>query len=253
MFEDALRQALLASLDQSPFLSVLSDDKVREQLGYMGRSATDRLTEPVAREVCQRAGSMVVLVGSISSLGTHYALGLNAVNCQTGESVSRQEAEVESREKILQALDRISTKTRETLGESLSSIQKYDVPLDQATTSSLEALRFYRLGRQADASGKCGSYSVLQAGHRAGSKLLGSVRALGISYNNYGQTDLAVKYLKRAVELSSRISAHEKLETSAAYYCLPRGNWIRPSRHINCGKRHIRVIRTLPGISAKPI
>ena len=116
MLEDALRQALLASLDQSPFLSILSDDKVREQLGYMGRPATDRLTEPVAREVCQRAGSTIVLVGSISSLGTHYALGLNAVNCQTGESVSRQEAEVESREKILQAVDRISTKTRETLG-----------------------------------------------------------------------------------------------------------------------------------------
>jgi DNA-binding winged helix-turn-helix (wHTH) protein len=116
VLEDALRQALLASLDQSPFLSILSDDKVREQLGYMGRLATDRLTEPVAREICQRAGSTVVLVGSISSLGTRYALSLKAENCQTGESVSRQEAEVESREKILQAVDRSSNENPRDAG-----------------------------------------------------------------------------------------------------------------------------------------
>jgi len=150
VLEDALRQALLASLGQSPFLNILSDDKVREQLGYMGRPATDRLTEPVAREICQRAGSTVVLVGSISTLGTRYVLGLNAVNCQTGESISRQVADVESREKILQAVDRIATETRETLGESFGSIQKYNVRLEQATTSSLEALRFYRIGVQTD-------------------------------------------------------------------------------------------------------
>ena len=221
VFEDALRQALLASLDQSPFLSILSDDKVREQLGYIGRPATDRLTEPVAREVCQRAGSMVVLVGSISSLGTHYALGLNAVNCQTGESVSRQEAEVESREKILRSLDRISTKTREMLGESLSSIQKYDVPLDQATTSSLEALRFFRLAQEAeDTEGSAAAIAFYKQAIALDPNFSEGYEGLGVNYANFGQSDLAATYLKRAVELSNRISEREKFETFAAYYSL---------------------------------
>jgi eukaryotic-like serine/threonine-protein kinase len=218
VFEDALRQALLVSLDQSPFLSVLSDDKVREQLAYMGRSATNRLTEPVAREVCQRAGSMVVLVGSISSLGSHYVLGLNAVNCQTGESVSRQEAEVESREKILQALDRISAETRETLGESLSSIQKYDVPLDQATTSSLEALRFYRLGAKAEETGAAAAIPFYRQAIALDPNFSGAYESLGVDYANFGQSDRAATYLKRAVELSGRTSERERLETYAAYY-----------------------------------
>jgi DNA-binding winged helix-turn-helix (wHTH) protein/tetratricopeptide (TPR) repeat protein len=221
VFEDALRQALLVSLDQSPFLIVLSDDKVREQLAYMGRSATDRLTEPVTREVCQRAGSMVMLVGSISSLGTHYALGLNAVNCQTGESVSREEAEVESREKILQSLDHISTKTRETLGESLSSIQKYDVPLAQETTSSLEALRFYRLGDKAeDTQGSAAAIASYKQAIALDPNFSEAYLALAANYANFGQVDLAAAYLRRAVELSNRVSAQEKLETSAFYYLL---------------------------------
>jgi Flp pilus assembly protein TadD len=219
VLEDALRQALLASLNQSPFLSILSDDKVREQLVYMGRPATERLTEPVAREICQRAGGTAVLVGSISSLGSHYALGLNAVNCQTGEAVSRQEAEVESREKILQAVDRISTKTRETMGESLSSIQKYDVPLDQATTSSLEALRFFRIGQKADfAQGSAAAIPFFKQAIAVDQNFSMAYESLGISYNNFGQADLARTYLRRAVELSSRISAHEKLDMSASYY-----------------------------------
>jgi eukaryotic-like serine/threonine-protein kinase len=221
VFEDALRQALLASLHQSPFLSVLSDDKVREQLGYMGRSVTDRLTEPVAREVCQRAGSMVMLVGSISSLGTHYELGLNAVNCQTGESVSREEAEVESREKILQAVDRISTKTRETLGESLSSIQKYDVPLYQATTSSLEALRVYRLGLRAeDAQGSAAAVPFYKQAIALDPNFSVVYEALALNYYNFGQSDLVRTYATRALALSSRTSAEERLDISAVYYSL---------------------------------
>jgi DNA-binding winged helix-turn-helix (wHTH) protein/predicted Zn-dependent protease len=221
VLEDALRQALLASLDQSPFLSILSDDKVREQLGYMGRLATDRLTEPVAREICQRAGSAVVLVGSISSLGTHYALGLNAVNCQTSESISRQVADVESREKILQAVDRVSTETRETLGESLGSIQKYNVRLEQATTSSLEALRFYRVGLQTDLTqGSAAAIPFYKQAIALDQNFSEAYAALGVDYINFGQADLGVTYLKRAVALSSRINAHEKLDVSGAYYLL---------------------------------
>jgi eukaryotic-like serine/threonine-protein kinase len=221
VLEDALRQALLVSLDQSPFLSILPDDKVREQLGYMGRPAMDRLTEPVAREVCQRAGSTVVLVGSISSLGTHYALVLNAVNCQTGDAVSRQEAEVESREKILQALDRISTKTRETLGESLSSIQKYDVPLEQVTTSSLEALRFLGLGLRAeDTQGSAAAILFYKQAIALDPTFSVAYELLALNYYNFGQSDLAATYATRALELSSRTSAEEKLHISVIYNSL---------------------------------
>jgi DNA-binding winged helix-turn-helix (wHTH) protein/tetratricopeptide (TPR) repeat protein len=221
VLEDALRQALLASLDQSPFLSVLSDEKVRQQLGYMGRHATDRLTEPVAREVCQRAGSTAVLVGSISSLGTHYALGLNVVNCQTGESMSRQEAEVESREKILHSLDRISTKTRETLGESLSSIQKHDVPLEQATTSSLEALRFYRLGLKAeDTQGSAAAIRFYKQATELDPEFSAVYELLALNYYNFGQSDLVATNATRALELSSRTSPYERLASSAVYYSL---------------------------------
>jgi DNA-binding winged helix-turn-helix (wHTH) protein/tetratricopeptide (TPR) repeat protein len=219
VLEDALQQALLASLDQSPFLSILPDDKVREQLAYMGRPATDRLTEPVAREVCQRAGSTVVVVGSISSLGARYVLALNAVNCQTGESMSRQVADVESREKILQAVDRLSTKARETLGESFSSIQKYDVPLDQATTPSLEALRFFRLGQKAeDTEGSAAAIAFFKQAIAIDPSFSEGYESLGVNYANFGQSELATTYLKRAVELSSRISEREKFETFAAYY-----------------------------------
>jgi eukaryotic-like serine/threonine-protein kinase len=221
VLEDALQQALLASLDQSPFLSILSDDKVREQLAHMGRPATDRLTEPVAREVCQRADSMVVLVGSVSSLGTHYALGLNAVNCETGKSVSRQETEVESREKILQSLDRISAKTRETLGESLSSVQKNDIPLDQVTTSSLEALRFLRLGGKAeDTQGSAAAISFYKQAIALDPTFSAAHEVLALNYYNFGQSDLVRTYATRALELSSRTSAEEKLDISAVYYSL---------------------------------
>jgi DNA-binding winged helix-turn-helix (wHTH) protein/tetratricopeptide (TPR) repeat protein len=221
VFDDALKQALLANLDESPFLSVLSDDKVRKQLGYMGRSATERLTEPLALEVCQRAGGMVVLVGSISTLGTHYALGLNAVNCQTAESVSRQETEVESREKILPALERISGKTRETLGESLNSIQKYNLPLNQATTPSLEALRFYRLGGQAeDTLGSAAAIPYYRHAIELDPNFAVVYDVLALLYYNFGQSDLVARYATRGLELSNQTSAQERLESSAVYNSL---------------------------------
>jgi DNA-binding winged helix-turn-helix (wHTH) protein/tetratricopeptide (TPR) repeat protein len=221
VFGDALRQALLASLEQSPFLNVLSDDKVREQLAYMGRPATDPLTEPVAREVCQRAGGKAVLVGSISGLGSHYALGLHAVNCLTGESMSRQETEAESREKILQSLDRISTKTREGLGESLSSIQQYDVPMDQVTTPSLEALRVYRLGLKTEFSqGSAAAIPFYKQAIELDQDFALAYLSLGVQYSNFGQAALVTTYLKRAVELSNRTSTREKLMVSAMYYLL---------------------------------
>src|SRR5262249_16057770 len=129
VFDDTLKQALRVQLEQSPFLHVLSEQQVKQQLRLMGRSGVVRLTQDVARDMCQRASSKALLAGSISSLGAHYALGLNAINCQTGESLGSQQVEAESREQVLKSLGQPATRMRETLGESLATIQKYDAPV----------------------------------------------------------------------------------------------------------------------------
>ena len=139
VFDDTLKQALRVQLEQSPFLHVLSDQQVNQQLRYMGRSNmgrsnNDRLTQDVAREVCQRASSKAVLAGSIAGLGSHYAIGLNAMNCQTGDSLGSEQVEADSREQVLKVLGEATTKMRQKLGESLATIQKYDAPVEQATT-----------------------------------------------------------------------------------------------------------------------
>ena len=146
VFDDTLKQALTTQLEQSPFLNILPEQKVRETLRLMGRSPSERLTQDVAREVCQRAQCKAMLTGSISSLGSRYVLGLKAINCETGDSLGSQQIEADSREHVLQALGKATTALRENLGESLASIQKFDTPVEQVTTPSLEALRAYSLG-----------------------------------------------------------------------------------------------------------
>src|SRR5215472_6920245 len=146
VFDDTLKQGLRVQLEQSPFLNVLSDQKVNEELQMMGRQKDEHLTLDLAREVCQRLGSKAVLAGSISRLGMHYAVGLNARNCHTGDSLGSDQVEADSQEHVLKALGESATKMRESLGESLKSIQRFDAPLEQVTTSSLQALRAYSFG-----------------------------------------------------------------------------------------------------------
>jgi serine/threonine protein kinase len=143
VFDDTLKQALRVQLEQSPFLHVLSDQQVKQQLRYMGHPANERLTQDLARDLCQRASSKALLAASISGLGSHYAIGINAINCQTGDSLGSEQVEAESHEQVLKALGQAATKMRERLGESLATIQKYDAPVEQATTPSLEALKAY--------------------------------------------------------------------------------------------------------------
>src|SRR5262249_15528763 len=128
------------------FLNIFSDDHVREALRYMGRSPDERLTRDLAREICQRQGLKALLAGSISSLGSHYVITLDAVNAQTGDSIVREQAEADSKEGVLAALGKATTTLRQRLGESLASIQKFDAPIEQVTTSSLEALKTFSLG-----------------------------------------------------------------------------------------------------------
>ncbi len=146
VFTDTLRQGLFVQLNQSPFLNILSDNKVRDTLKQMGRKGDEALSDELAREVCERNQSKVYIGGSIASLGNQYVLGLKAVNCLTGDTVVQQQAHVPRKEDVLDSLGKQGTLLRRDLGESLSSIQKFDVPLEQATTTSLEALQAYSRG-----------------------------------------------------------------------------------------------------------
>ena len=146
VFDDTLKTALNVSLRQSPFLNVLSDSEVAKTLQLMTRPASTKLTPEVARELCQRAGSKAYIAGSIGSLGSEYVLGLKAVNCQSGDTLAQEQVTAASKEKVLDALGEAASKLRGELGESLATVQKFDVPLEQATTSSLEALKAYSLG-----------------------------------------------------------------------------------------------------------
>ena len=148
VFDDTLKVALSVALNQSPFLNVLPENKVAETLKLMARPAGTALTPEVARELCQRAGSKAYIAGSIGSLGSQYVLGLKAVNCQSGDPLAQEQVTAEAKEKVLDALGEAASKLRRELGESLATVQKFDVPLEQATTSSLEALKAYSLGER---------------------------------------------------------------------------------------------------------
>src|SRR5215813_10255422 len=148
VFDGTLKQALAVQLGQSPFMNILSDDRAREALRFMGRSPDDRITRDIAREICERHGLKALLAGSISNIGSHYILLLEAVNGHTGDSLAREQVEAESKEQVLGALGKAASRLREKLGESLASIQKFDAPIEQATTSSLEALKAFTLGHE---------------------------------------------------------------------------------------------------------
>ena len=177
VFDDTLKQALAVDLGQSPFLNILSEEKVRQTLRQMTRSPSERLTQDLAREVCQRAGSKAYLAGSIAALGTQYVIGLEALNCASGDVLAREQVTAAGKEQVLPALGQAAAKLRNEVGESLSSVQKFDVPLEQATTNSLEALKAYTLGRKNRArKGRRRSHSILQARHRTRPQLCAGVR-----------------------------------------------------------------------------
>ena len=147
VFDGTLKEALTVQLDQSPYLNILPESRLREALRYMGRSPDERVSNDVAREICLREGVKAMLTGSISSLGSHYVITLTAVNAQTGDALAREQIEAESKEQVLKALDRAASSLRRKLGESLGSVQRFTTPLEEATTSSLEALKAFSLGQ----------------------------------------------------------------------------------------------------------
>ncbi len=219
VFDGTLKQALAVQLEQSPYLNVLPQSRIQTALRLMGRAPDERVTSDVAREICVRDGVKAMLTGSISSLGSHYVIDLNAVNAQTGDSLGRAQVESESKEQVLKSLDRAASNLRQTLGESIGSVQKFATPLEQATTSSLEALQAFTLG-QAEHSKLEDEKAVphLKRAVELDPNFAMAYATLGVVYGNLSQINLQLENLSKAFELKDRASEREKLYISAHYY-----------------------------------
>jgi eukaryotic-like serine/threonine-protein kinase len=224
VFDGTLKQALGIQLEQSPFLNVLSDRRVNSTLKLMDRPPDQRLNYEVAREVCLRSNSKALLEGSISSVGSHYLIGLKAVNCQTGDTLASAQADAPDRDNVLKELGEAGNELREKLGESLISVQRYNKPLDQATTSSLEALKSFTEGRQLQ--WKEGDAATIPFHKRAVELDPNFARAyasLGMAYNNMGDSQEAMKNFTKAFELRDRVSDRERFYIEASYYSFVTG------------------------------
>ncbi len=218
VFDDALKQALAVELGQSPFLNVLSDRKVSETLGMMGRPANQRITMDVGRELCLRTGSKALLGETISTLGSHYLIDLSAVACGTGDTLAKEEGEATSKEEVLKTLSRTSASLRTKLGESLPSVQKFEVPI-AATTSSLEALKSYSMGITVGREkGDAPSIPFLKRAIELDPNFPMAYAGLAISYNNLGEPSLAIEYASKAYALRDRVTEREKLRITADYF-----------------------------------
>ncbi len=219
VFDGTLKQALAVQLGQSPFLNIYTDERVREALRFMGRSPDERITKDIAREICQRQGLKAMLTGSVSSLGSNYVITLEAVNAQTGESIARQQVEAGSKEQVLSSLGKAASELREKLGESLSSIKKHDVPIDQATTSSLEALKAYAMGNEERSKGK--SEDEIKFYKRAielDPNFAMAYARVAVFHGNRDELDEAQPYAQKAFDLRDRVSERERLYISEKYY-----------------------------------
>ena len=218
-FDDTLRQALSISLGQSPFLNILPDHKVSETLKLMGRPPDEKVTGETALEVCQRTGSKAELAGSITSLGGQYVIGLQAINCQTGEVFAQGQVEAARKEDVLKALGDASTQFRQRLGESLSTIQKFDAPLEQATTSSLEALKAYstavNIRKQ---KGAADSIPLLNHAIELDPNFALAYGTLSQSYQLLGEDGLGREYAQKAYSLRSRVTERENFALTTFYY-----------------------------------
>jgi len=224
VFAEALKAGLAADLGQSPFLNILSYDDVTKQLRYMGRPPDSPLTPEIARQVCQRAGSKAMLTGSIATLGTHYAITLSASDCASGKTLGMEQEEAPRREEVLSRLHQAARRLRGQLGESLASVGKYDAPLEQATTSSLEALQIFSVAittwrSQGDAT----AVPLFQRALQLDPSFALAYSDMGTTYCNLGETALCAQFVGKAYELRGRVSEREKLLIESNYYLYVTG------------------------------
>jgi eukaryotic-like serine/threonine-protein kinase len=219
VFDETLKQALSVSLRQSPFLNVLSDDQVVATVRLMTRPPDTPLAPDIAREVCQRANSKAYIGGSIAGLGSEYVVGLKAVNCQNGDTLAQEQVTAASKEKVLDALGEAATKLRTQLGESLASVQKFDAPLQQETTPSLEALKAFSLGEKAGAEkGPEAALPFLRRAIELDPNFASAIDGAGVQYSSLGDIDRANEYLTKAFQLRDRASEREKFHITSLYY-----------------------------------
>jgi serine/threonine protein kinase/tetratricopeptide (TPR) repeat protein len=232
VFDETLRQGLAAQLQQSPFLSLISEQRIQQELRLMGVPPESKLTPKMASDLCQRLGSKVYLGGSISNIGNQYVVGVSAVNCQTGDSVAEQQVTANGKEAVLGALGTASTKIREQLGESLKTIQKLDTPIEQATTPSLEALQAYSMGRRnlivkADYTA---AIPLLEHAIQLDPNFAMAYATLGTTYRNQGEKTLAADNAGKAYALRSRVSEWEKFYIESHYYDFGTGDLEKASK-----------------------
>ena len=218
VFDDALKQALAVDLGQSPFINILSDRKVGETLRLMGRQPSDRVTQDVARELCVRTGSKAIMLGSISNLGGQYVIGVDAVGCSSGDTLAKEQEEAASKQDVLKALGKAVASLRAKLGESLASIQKFDVPVE-ATTASLEALKAFSMGITTfRAKGNAEAIPFYRRALELDPNFALAYASLGVTYGNLGQASLAAENIKKAYDLRDRVSEREKYRIASLYY-----------------------------------
>ncbi len=220
VFDGTLKQALAVQLGQSPFLDIFSDDRVSDALKLMGRAQNERVTREIGREICQRQGLKALLAGSIASLGSNFVITLEVINTQTGDVIAREQIEAQGKEQVLRSLGEASTKLREKLGESLASIQKFDAPLEQVTTSSLEALKAFSLAKE-KATFENNQNEAIPLYKRAvelDPNFAVAYAELSVSYRLSGQPELATEPARKAFELRERAGERERLLISLSYY-----------------------------------
>ena len=219
VFDDALKQGLSVQLEQSPFLDVISERKVNDTLKLMGRTAGDRLTPEITREVCLRTSSKAMLTGSIAGLGSQYVIGLKAVSCSTGDVLAEAQERAAGKEAVLKALDSAAISVRSKLGESLSSVQKYATPVEEATTSSLEALKAYSLGwKTRFAKGDTAALPFYKRAVELDPNFAMSYRTMAAIYGNLDEGERAAENARKAYDLREKVSERERFSIEAYYY-----------------------------------
>jgi eukaryotic-like serine/threonine-protein kinase len=225
VFDGTLRQGLSVQLEQSPFLSIISDEQVQRSLQMMDQKPDAKLTPEIARELCQRTGSAAVLDGSIAQIGTQYLLTLKAVNCASGESLASTEAQANDKNHVLDALGKTASEIRNKLGESLNSVQKFDTPLEQATTPSLEALKAFSTGYNIMyTTGPTGAIPFLKHAIELDEKFALAYAWLGRTYRTLGENETAAEYTRKAYELREPTSEAEKYFITASFDIVVTGN-----------------------------
>ena len=219
VFDGTLKQALAVQLGQSPFLNIFPEERVREALRFMGRSPDERLTKDIAREICERQGLKAMLIGSIASLGNNYVITLEAINAGNGDTIAREQVEAQSKEQVLSSLGQAASELREKLGESLSSITRHHVAIEQATTSSLDALKAYAMANEERTKGNAiQSLSLYKRAIELDPNFAMAYARIAVFYGNQNQLDEAQPFAQKAFDLRDRVSERERLYITEKYY-----------------------------------